>query len=191
MALFLVTAPASEPITLAETKAHLRVDVDDENDLINTLRTAAREYGETVTHRAFLTQTWDDKRDYFPCSDEAIWLPRAPLISVTSVTYVDTAGATQTWSASLYTVDAPTGPNARVGCIVPAYGQVYPATRGVVNAVTIRFVCGYGSTAVSVPALIKTCLKEHVRANRLRSDPETSQGILNWVDRQLWAYKSF
>src|SRR4029077_18050283 len=103
------------------------------NDLFNTWRAAAREYGETVTHRAFITQTWDDVRDGFPGSDEAIWLPRPPLISVTSVTYIDTAGATQTWSASLYTVIAPAGPKASPGAIVPNYGQIFPATLDVPN----------------------------------------------------------
>lgn len=185
-----MTAPQTEPISVVEAKAHLRVDVDDENDLINTLRSAAREYGETCTHRAFVTQSWDDKRCGFPGYDEAIWLPRPPLISVTSVTYIDTAGVTQTWSSSLYTVIAPAGPKASAGSIVPNYGQIYPATRDVVNAVTIRFVAGYGD-ATAVPALIKTCLKEHVRASRLRSDPDAARKILDWVDRQLWGYKAF
>lgn len=150
----------------------------------------AREYGETFTHRAFITQTWDDKRRGFPSSGEAIWLPKPPLVSVTSVTYVDTNGATQTWSASLYTVDAPAGPKARGGCLVPNYGESYPATRDQVNAVTIRFVAGYGA-ASTVPTLVKACLKEHVRASWLRGDAKESQKILDWVSTQLWGYKAF
>jgi phage conserved hypothetical protein, phiE125 gp8 family len=189
MALSLVTAPQTEPISLVEAKAHLRVDVDDENDLINTLRSVSREYGETFTHRAFVTQTWNDVRGGFPGDDEAIWLPRPPLISVTSVTYLDTAGVSQTWSSSLYTVTAPAGPKASAGSIVPNYGQIYPATRDVVNAVTIRFVAGYGA-ATEVPALIKTCLKEHVRANYGRGIEKRDE-ILTWIDRHLWAYKAF
>ena len=155
--------------------------------------TAAREYGETCTHRAFITQTWDDKRDGFPSGlddDGGIWLPKAPLISVTSISYIDTAGVTQTWSSALYTVDAPAGPKARFGRITPIYGQLFPVTRDIENAVTIRFVAGYGA-ASAVPRLIKTCLKEHVRAQWLRGDAEESQNILTWVDRQLWGYKAF
>ncbi len=150
---------------------------------------AAREYGETCTHRAFITQTWEWKRGGFPC-DDVIWIPKPPLVSVTSVTYVDPAGVTQTWSASLYTVDAPSGPKARAGRIVPNYGEIFPATRDVVNAVTIRFVAGYGAASV-VPSLLKTCLKELTRAYRLRGEADAGIAILNWVDRQLWAYKAF
>ncbi len=148
----------------------------------------AREYGETFTHRAFITQTWDDRRYGFPC-DGVIWLPKAPLVSVTSVSYVDPAGATQTWSSALYTVDAPSGPKARVGCIVPNYGEIFPATRDVVNAVTIRFVAGYGA-ASAVPALIKACLKEHMRAMDGR-DGDDAAKILDWVATNLWGYKAF
>jgi len=158
---------------------------------------AAREYGETFTHRAFITQTWDLKLDAFPC-DGAIEIPQAPLLTASSspastdpvVTYVDTAGATQTWNAALYTVDAPSGPKARLGRIEPIYGGVFPSTRDVVNAVTVRFYAGYGAAA-AVPSLIKTCLKEHVRASWLRGDADEAQKILNWVDRQLWGFKSF
>lgn len=190
MSLTLVTAPLVEPITVAELHTHLRVDAADEDDLLASLIVAAREYGETFTHRAFLTQTWDDKRDGFPC-DDVIWLPKAPLISVTSVSYVDAAGVTQTWSSTLYTVDAPAGPKARAGCIVPNYGQAFPSTRDVVNAVTVRFVAGYGGTAAAVPSLLKACLKEHVRASWLRGDAAESQKVLAWVDQQLWGYKCF
>jgi uncharacterized phiE125 gp8 family phage protein len=151
---------------------------------------AAREYGETFTHRAFITQTHDLKLDGFPCSDDAIRLPKAPLISITSVTYVDTNGDTQTWSNTLYTVDAPSGPKAERGRIVPNYGQVFPSTRDVINAVTVRFVAGYGA-ASAVPSLIKTCLKEHLRANRLRGDAVEAMKTLDWCDRQLWQFKSF
>lgn len=173
--------------------ASLGADAPSTNTTADSQLTAwnisAREYGETFTHRGFITQTWDDKRAGFPC-DGVIWLPKAPLISVTSVTYLDTAGISQTWSNTLYTVDAPSGPKARMGCLVPNYGEVFPSTREIVNAVTIRFVAGYGAAA-AVPSLIKTCLKEHVRASRLRGDGDAAQQILDWVDRQLWGYKAF
>jgi len=189
VSLSLVTAPAGEPIDVEEAKLHCRVVVAAEDTLYDEWIVAAREYGETFTHRAFMTQTWDDKRDAFPC-DGYLELPLAPLISVTSVTYIDPAGATQTWSASLYTVDAPVGPKARFGRLVPIYGQYFPQTRAVVNAVTVRFICGYGD-ADDVPRLIKTSLKEHVRASALRGDPEEAQKILTWVHTQLWSYKAF
>jgi len=120
--------------------------------------TAARQYCETFTHRALVSQTWDLAQDVFPNGFESLWIPKPPLVSVTSVSYVDQPGVTQTWSASLYTVDAPAGPWARQGRIVPTYLQIYPVTRAIENAVTVRFVAGYGAAA-SVPAPIKVAMK--------------------------------
>ena len=194
MTLTEVTAPATEPVTLAEAKLHLRVDTNDENDLVTALITAAREYAETFTHRALITQTWDLKRDEFPSGDP-IWLPKAPAVSVTSITYTDSAGTAQTWSSTLYTTDLPTGPWARRGRIVPGYGETYPSTRTVPNAVVVRFVAGYGA-ATAVPASIKAAMKiligtwfgpgrEHVNiGNIVTVVPQT-------VDALLWPYKAF
>jgi uncharacterized phiE125 gp8 family phage protein len=191
VSLSLVTAPESEPIDVAETKAHLEVVIDDDDDLIAEWIVAAREYGETFTHRAFLTQTWDWTLDAFPCR-AVLEIPLAPLQITTApvITYVDTAGVTQTWSASLYTVDAPAGPKAMPGRIVPIYGGYFPPTRSVPNAVTVRFVCGYGGPE-DVPSLIKVALKEHVRAAMLRGDAAEAQKVLQWVREQLWSYKAF
>lgn len=207
MALSLVTAPATEPVTLAEAKLHLRVDVNDDDDLITALIVAAREHVETFTHRALITQTWDLQLDKFPSLDWSaplvgdsvsrgpLWIPKPPLASVTSVTYVDTTGTTQTWSASAYTVDAPAGPHARMGRIVPAFAQFYPVTRTQPNAVTVRFVAGYGA-ASAVPASIKAAIKILVatwfdpgrQAVNLGSRLEV---IPCTLDALLWPFKAF
>lgn len=151
MGLKLVTAPEAEPVSLAEAKAHLRVTSADEETLISALIVAAREHCEAWTHRRFVTQTWDLVLDCFP--GWSLEFPNAPLQSVTSVTYVDTAGATQTLDSSEYLVDAQTDP----GRIAPAYGLHWPATRDQMNAVTIRFACGYGAAA-AVPSAIKAAM---------------------------------
>lgn len=195
MALSLVTAPAVEPLTLDEAKRHLRVDVDDENELINTLLVAAREWIESYTHRKLITQTWDDKRDAFPCSDEVIELPFPPVSSVTSITYVDTSGTSQTWTSSLYTTDLPSGPQARRARIYPAYGEFYPSTRGQMNAVTVRFVCGYGSSGASVPSALIAAMKlliGHWYVHRETVAVGTiAQQVPMGVAALAWPYKAF
>lgn len=145
-ALTTYTAPADEPLTLAEAKAHLRVTTDDEDTLIASLIVVAREHVEEITGLAFITRTLEYALNAFPRKTErnplgAIWLPRPPLQSVTSITYTDTDGATQTLSAALYSVDARSMP----GQIVPAYGESWPGTRAVLNAVVVRYVAGYGA----------------------------------------------
>jgi uncharacterized phiE125 gp8 family phage protein len=158
MALSLVAAPAIEPLTLLEAKAQCKVDSTDEDALIQTLIVAARGFVESFTHRALITQTWDLKLDAFPNWLAPITLPMPPVQSVTSISYIDMAGATQTWSPSLYETDLPAGPNAGYGRILPAYQQIYPVTRLVMNAVTVRFVAGYGALK-DVPAEIKAAMK--------------------------------
>ena len=191
MAMSLVTAPASEPITTAVAKVHLRVDSSTDDTLIDTLCASAREYVEVATGRKMISQTWDLKMDAFPC-DDAIVLPFPPVTSVTSVSYVDTNGDTQTWSSSLYTTDLPAGNHAAPARIVPAYQQVYPQTRDVVNAVTVRFVCGFANAA-SVPGGLLAAMKlliGHWYANRESVVVGTiATSVPQSADALLWQYK--
>jgi uncharacterized phiE125 gp8 family phage protein len=160
MSLTLVTAPAQEPVSLSVAKKHLRVDHADEDALIAGYIAVARHQAETATWRALLTQTWDLKLDHFPvlrdyfdgCSK--INLPKARCQSVTYIHYVDTAGDTQTLATTEYTADTGSEP-AR---IVPAYGKSWPSTRGVINAVTVRFVAGYGDDPSDVPEPIRQAM---------------------------------
>jgi uncharacterized phiE125 gp8 family phage protein len=157
MALTLVTPPASEPIALQEAKEHCRIDGTDEDALMAGLITAARDYVENVTGRQLVTATWDLTLDRFPCWPYAIDMPRAPLQSVTSISYVDTDGHTQTVSSATYVVSAPAGATAERGRISLAYSQVWPPTLWQANVVTVRFVAGYGN-ADAVPQALKQAM---------------------------------
>ena len=167
-ALVLVTAPTVEPVSLDEAKALCRIDTTADDVLVSGLITAARKYGEVCTRRQFCTATWKMSLDSFytgPVSGayddlrlsqpQAIgatpfgspgyrWLtsiriPVPPLQSVTTLTYVDTNGVTQTLDPTLYIVDA----NSETGRITPAFSTPWPYTRSVINAVNITFVAGY------------------------------------------------
>lgn len=160
MSLSLVTGATLLPHTIDEIKAHARVEDDqvDEDGLLMTYYRAALAHleGEDgILGRALLTQTWDLRMDRFPWSDSMpILVPLSPLASVTSITYTDTDGTSQTWAASKYDVDA----NSEPGRIVPSYGESYPATRDEIDAVTVRFVAGYGAARASVPEPIRLAL---------------------------------
>ena len=80
----LVTEPAVEPVSTAEAKLHLRVDIDEDNTLIDAFVQTAREHVEDVTARAMITQTWEWYADAFPAGDR-IELLLPPLQSVTSI----------------------------------------------------------------------------------------------------------
>jgi uncharacterized phiE125 gp8 family phage protein len=154
--LSLVTAAEEEPVTLDEAKLQTRREhvTHDDTYLETICIPAARDRGEQATGRQFITATWQMTLDRFPCS-RYIELPKPPLQSVTSVTYVDENGATQTLATTVYSVDAPEGPTCARGRIALKYDQVWPSTRYQPNCVTITFVAGYGDDGESVPARLK------------------------------------
>lgn len=148
--LALVTPPASEPLTLPEAKAHLRVTNTAEDALITDLIAAARQRIEEWTKRSLLPQTWRLTLDRFPRRREPIAVPRPPLTSVTSVKYIDPDGVEQTLAG--FVVDAET--RFAPGRVVPAFEELWPETRIILNAVKVEFSAGF-ATPGEVPRAIK------------------------------------
>lgn len=152
-----MTGPVVEPLSIIEVKDHLRVTDGAEDALITALITVARQSIEGrfgSLQRALMTQTWDWFLDAFPASGAPMEVPLPPLQSVTSITYTDDAGALQTWASSKYSVNT----KSLIGLIAPAYGESYPSTRAMMNAVTVRFVAGFGNTAADVPMPIRQAM---------------------------------
>jgi uncharacterized phiE125 gp8 family phage protein len=160
MGLSLVSAPTADPLDLIDAKRHLRIedDVTDDDDLVGSLISAAGERAELATHRALIRQTWDLVLDSFPDAD-FIEIPKPPLVSITSVSYIDTGGVTQTFSSSGYVVTAPAGPRCARGRLALKFGSVWPVTQAQRGAVTIRFIAGYGGSWADVPSLLRAGMK--------------------------------
>ena len=170
-ALTLFAAPAAEPLTLSETALAIKVDSSEEDELIEQLIVGARMDAERITRRALVTQTWDLSLDAFP--GWQLDVPKPTLQSVTSIVYVDVDGVTRTLAADQYLVDRKSEP----GRIEPAFGCVWPVTRWQNNAVTVRYVCGYGTPA-DVPAGIKTWMLMRIRTLfENRAQIEVGQGF--------------
>lgn len=157
-----VGAPPPEPLDLNFVKAkHLRVDHNDDDDLIEALIVTAREVAETETRRALTPQTWQYILDAFPTNPQfsLSWqinqdqfkLPFPPLQSVTSIVYTDLNDVQATVPSSVYKVDAASEP-ARIA-LRP--GQVWPqVTLTTIAGVVVTFVTGY-PTPAAVPQSIK------------------------------------
>ena len=142
------TPPTVTPVTISEAKAHLRVDIDDDDALILSLIKAATAHCERIARRSFVTQTLDLTLDYWPAAS-GFCLPRPPIQSVTSITYTDEDGNSDTVSSSDYIVDT-----AR-GKIALKASATWPAvTLQRMAGVVIRYVAGYGAAA-AVPADFK------------------------------------
>ncbi len=181
-----ITAAQDAPVTLAEARAHLRVDSTAEDTLITSMITSATEVAEQLTGRAIMPQTWELTLDSF---DDGIVLTRPPVRSITSITYVDTAGATQTLSASLYRLRAD---DFGAATVTPVYGQSWPETLDDTDTVTVRFVCGYASED-SVPQPIKSWILLQVGSMFENRESESASGTskLIFADGLLDRYKVF
>jgi uncharacterized phiE125 gp8 family phage protein len=166
MALKLVTPPTVEPVSLVEAKAHLRVDHADDDATINFLIAVARSHFDAVSGwmgRALINQTWELILDEFPVISPqwccwsspnllratGIKLPFPRLQSVTSIKYLDGNGDEQTIAPGDYIVDTASEP----GWVFPT--TAWPTAGTVPNAVTVRYIAGYGAGASDVPTPIK------------------------------------
>lgn len=165
--LTVVTAPAVEPLTADEAKAHLRYPYEDQDLLIRSLIVSARRYCEKATGKAFVTQTLRLTRDRFPDYRDCyeFRLPQPPLQTVTNIQYTDSNGVLQTVDPSTYVVDA----TQEVGRIGLAWGETWPTDAiDQIAAVKVNYVAGYG-LASAVPDTLKSAMKlliEHGFQNR-------------------------
>lgn len=203
MPLQLVTPPAEEPVSLIDAKLHLRVDFDEDDTLIASLISAARQAAETQTGRQFTTARWKQVLDCFPgpslmgvpagqafsLPGHAILLFKTPVQSVVSINYLDMGSALQVMPASAYTVDTACEP-AR---ITPVFGQIWPICLPQIGAVSVTFDAGYGSAA-QVPEGIKSWIKLRVGSLYAHREDVTlvSRGrleTLSFMDGLLDPYK--
>lgn len=195
------TGPASEPITLSEAKAHLRVEFDDDDTLITALIAAARDYAERYTHRALLTQTITQVLPCFPYyeyrnQNRAIRLFRPPLATLKTIKYYDSDNTLQT----LYDADAAPTPitdTAIVNTIkeppevTPAFNTDWPTTANREKAVELVYVAGW-SAAGQVPQSIKAAMLLLVgemyerRENFVKQLPTAAEHLLNMWQVREW-----
>lgn len=154
LALNLKTPITEEPITLAEAKTYLRVDITDDDALIDALITSAREYCESVTGRALGTEKWELALEDFPSDRDYIELPRPPLQSVDSLVYRNSKGETFSIDPANVIYDYDSEP----GRIVLAYNRYWPIYIPFpARAVSIAFTAGYSATNL-MPVSIKQAM---------------------------------
>ncbi len=189
------TAPAVEPVTLSEAKAHLRVDTSDDDTYIGTLITAAREWVEQYLDRTLIHTQWVLRFDKFPPSGiEPVELPRPPMVTsgtatAVAVTFTSEAGTTSTYSTAEYRVDR----SATPGAILPIYGTTWTPHRQDDNAISVTWWAGYGASGSSVPAairhamlmLIGTWYERRAAADNVGGG-EVPFGVKSLLDSQRW-----
>ncbi len=137
-------AATSDPLSLDEAKEYLEEDRDSQNGNISLLIDKARDRIERVCG-PIMPRTATVKCD---CFGDFAHFPQ-PLVSVSSITYLDAAGATQTLSTDVYEVRI----DGLLASIVLKYGQVWPHIQAG-SRITVTAVIGRSA----VPGTIKGAL---------------------------------
>lgn len=151
MGIKIITAPSSTPISVAEAKANSRVDASDEDSQFARWIKEAVALAENYMRAAIMQRRVEQTVDAFPDAEVEIELPPAwnsttPVaapIALVSLTYVDSAGATQTVATTDYTIDDTNWPF----WMLPAFDFDWPETQGSANDVRVRYDTGYASAA--------------------------------------------
>ena len=151
--------PTAEPLTLDEVKTFLKLTSNDHDAMLDLFIRMAREWAEKTTGRAMLSQTIKEYWDEWPTGifGETWELGIAPVTSVTSIQYLDSAGATQTWATTNYTADV----KSRPARIVPTDAVEYPELDDAPNAVIVTYVAGVSSVS-SVPATARAAMMQKI-----------------------------
>ncbi len=145
--------PVGEPLTLAETKAHLRVETDADDTMIAELIRTVREHLERQTGLALLTRTFRLYLDDWPPS-RVIQIGRGPVQTIEAATVYDAVGLPQEIDTSGFVLDGQARPARLILPQQPKSGQA-------INGIEIDFSAGFGATGADVPDTLKRAMLLH------------------------------
>ena len=186
MALKIKIPPSLEPVNLTEAKDLLRIDDNNDDNLISSIITAIRQRAEEWTGRSFLTQTWTLWLDEFPfrsgknnLNGRIIVIPRPPLQTVSFIKTYDTNNNVTTFDETEYFVDSAPSP----GRIALNENSSWPTALRKISAVEVEFTAGYGPMASDVPEGIKQGMLQWIKLlfsnkSKLYESDESTPGLL-------------
>lgn len=151
---------STEPVSLDTARLHLRLDTEGsppthpDDALVEALITVAREAVENFTEQTLAVNDFQLKLDFFKYLE--IDLGTYPVNSITSISYIDTDGATVTMPSTDYVLDTFSKPSQ----IVLAFDKTWPAVRNQPNAVTVTFEAGYTGNTSPVSNELPNSLKQ-------------------------------
>tara|TARA_R110000787_G_scaffold284494_3_gene398267 strand:- start:613 stop:1200 length:588 start_codon:yes stop_codon:yes gene_type:complete len=153
-------------LTTAEIKEHLRISTTDttQDAMLALYADASVEEAGKFLGMNLETGTVIKKFDNFVESHSIRGLPskrsslmelRNPVTAITSITYIDSNGDSQTLASTEYrlTYEGEVGRHAR---IVENFSKTFPSVHFGLDVITVTYVSGY--TALTVPNQIKAAL---------------------------------
>ncbi len=148
---FLLTGPSTEPLTLAEAKNFLRVEIGDDDGLISALIAAARIHVEAETRRALMIQTWRLIRDEWPADGRLRVLP-APLREVTAARIYDAQHVAHDVDTQAFVVDTAGAAITFAPWALPAPGRAFAG-------IEIDISAGYSDAPADVPEPLRQAMR--------------------------------
>lgn len=151
MSSILLSAPAAEPLSLAEAKAFMRVEHADDDDVIGALIAASRIHIEAQTRRALMTQSWRITLDAWP-ADGRLPIRPAPLRELTSVRVYDSGGVAHAVDGQSFVVDTSASTLVFAPWALPSPGRL-------AAGIEVDVVVGYGDAAADVPEPLRQAIR--------------------------------
>lgn len=187
-----ITQPTVEPVSLADAKAHCRIDGNEDDAYVASLISAAREWVEDYIDRTLVHTQYQMRLDQFPPEIE---LPRPPMAlsgTATSVTVtytLNSTGQTATLETSQYRVDRDSTP----GAIRNLYGQTWPSNLDDPGSITVTWWAGFGTDGSSTPVrakhamlmLISTWYERRTAVDNVSAN-EVPFGVKSLLDSVSW-----
>ncbi|MEN7549314.1 phage head-tail connector protein [Rapidithrix thailandica] len=165
------SGPGSEPLSLEEAKAQLRIEdiFTVEDALIGSLITTGRQQVENYCEISLIETTWKAYYDTFP---EVIELPKGKVLSLVEIKYFDEDNQETILPASAIDQDL----NSRPALLRAV--DSWPATYERMNAVEVTFTAGFGANASDIPEAIKQAIKLFVGAGYAHREDKRAANLL-------------
>lgn len=149
-----ISFPAALPLTLTEAKRQLRIEESETafDADITALVKAANDWVYATCHVTLITTDYNAIFESFP-QCRRFKLPGFPISAIESVDYIKPDGTLDAAGFQLDSIQVPAS-------IYPEVGEQWPEVQADrIDAITIEYAAGYGTTSAAVPELAKHLLR--------------------------------
>ena len=163
------SSPSGLAVSLQEAKKHLRISGPSQDDELLLLIEASTERLERDINRGLLQATWQQAMYSFPKNGDKIDIMMGATTTVSSITYIDTDGVTQTLDPTLWSF------SLERSCVFST-SQEWPCVNqeSVSDKVFVNFTCGQADGGC-LPRLYKQAILLEV--GRAYFDPAQENGV--------------